>query len=195
MSPKSSEQFAQMRSDSRQKILESALEIFALKGYHSSSMAAVARNAGISKGLIYNYFQSKEELLFAIFDYLLQIFDSFAPEHLGNDPLTQLRVMTELSFDMIRRGDKHYRFVTGIITQPALQDLVRNYAGKVMHGKLRQFFSLFEQLGFPDPEQAAYSYAAIMDGIGLGYIAMGEEYPIEGMKAFVIETFCKKQAS
>ncbi len=195
MSPKSSRQFAAMRSESRQKILESALELFALKGYHSSSMSAVARHAGISKGLIYNYFRSKEELLFAIFDYLLQIFDALSPGQPGSDPVMQLRQMTEKNFDMIERGDKHYRFITGIMTQPALQDLVHHYTGKVMREKLRPFFRLFAQLGYPDPVQAAYSYAAMMDGIGLGYIAMGDEYPLGKMKEYVLRTFCKKQES
>jgi AcrR family transcriptional regulator len=48
------------------QILEAALHVFAASGYHDASVADVARAAGISEKTVYDYFSSKEELLFAI---------------------------------------------------------------------------------------------------------------------------------
>jgi AcrR family transcriptional regulator len=48
------------------QILEAALEVFAAEGYHDASVADVARAAGVSEKTVYDYFPSKEELLFAI---------------------------------------------------------------------------------------------------------------------------------
>jgi AcrR family transcriptional regulator len=46
----------------RGAILDSAGEVFAQRGYHGSSIDDIARNAGISKALIYEHFDSKQEL-------------------------------------------------------------------------------------------------------------------------------------
>ena len=46
----------------RAAILESALAVFAERGYHPSSIDDIAREAGISKALIYEHFRSKQAL-------------------------------------------------------------------------------------------------------------------------------------
>src|SRR4051812_20359862 len=46
----------------REGILGAAVEVFAKRGYHASSIDDIARSAGISKALIYEHFSSKEEL-------------------------------------------------------------------------------------------------------------------------------------
>jgi AcrR family transcriptional regulator len=46
----------------RQAILESALDVFAERGYHASSIDDIARKGGISKALIYEHFASKQDL-------------------------------------------------------------------------------------------------------------------------------------
>jgi AcrR family transcriptional regulator len=46
----------------REGILRAAVDVFAERGYHASSIDDIARAAGISKALIYEHFSSKEEL-------------------------------------------------------------------------------------------------------------------------------------
>jgi AcrR family transcriptional regulator len=66
MSPRTSGQFEKMREDKISLIMEVALEHFANNGYHATTISHLAKHAGISKGLLYNYFESKEALLKAI---------------------------------------------------------------------------------------------------------------------------------
>lgn len=49
-----------------------AAELFAEVGYESTSMASVARGAGVTTTTIYWYFEDKETLLVAVLDHLLQ---------------------------------------------------------------------------------------------------------------------------
>ncbi len=49
-----------------QEIKEAALKIFSAKGYHRTTMAEIAMEAGYGKGTIYWYWKSKEELYFAL---------------------------------------------------------------------------------------------------------------------------------
>jgi TetR/AcrR family fatty acid metabolism transcriptional regulator len=53
--------------EKRRVILRAAITVFAQHGYHTSRVADVAREAGVAYGLVYHYFQSKEDLLETIF--------------------------------------------------------------------------------------------------------------------------------
>ena len=66
MSPRTPEQFEEMREERKAHIMNVALEHFAKEGYHKTTISHIARHAGMSKGLMYNYFTSKESLLFEI---------------------------------------------------------------------------------------------------------------------------------
>jgi AcrR family transcriptional regulator len=66
MSPRTAEQFEEMREERKTLIMDVALEHFAKEGYHKTTISHIARHSGMSKGLMYNYFTSKESLLFEI---------------------------------------------------------------------------------------------------------------------------------
>jgi AcrR family transcriptional regulator len=50
----------------REQIIEAATRVFAEKGFRRATTREVAREAGISEGTIYNYFEDKDDLLMAI---------------------------------------------------------------------------------------------------------------------------------
>jgi AcrR family transcriptional regulator len=63
MSPRSNEDNERVRARTREKILAAGLKVFAVSGYHAATIAQVAREAGLSHGLVYHYFESKEDIL------------------------------------------------------------------------------------------------------------------------------------
>ena len=46
--------------------MDAALELFVTYGYQGTTISQIAKKASVSKGLLYNYFKSKEELLHEI---------------------------------------------------------------------------------------------------------------------------------
>lgn len=54
------------------RILDAAQKCFVEQGFHAASMAAIAETAGISAGLIYRYFDSKDAIVLAIIERELQ---------------------------------------------------------------------------------------------------------------------------
>jgi len=55
----------------KDKILKAAMKVFAKKGIFETKMETVAQKAGIAKGTIYEYFNSKDDLVQTVFNYLL----------------------------------------------------------------------------------------------------------------------------
>ncbi|MFD0870307.1 MULTISPECIES: TetR/AcrR family transcriptional regulator [Paenibacillus] len=54
--------------ETKNKLIDAALRTFSRKGFKESTTKDIAKEAGVTDGLIYHYFQSKEDLLWAIFD-------------------------------------------------------------------------------------------------------------------------------
>src|SRR5947209_3180393 len=55
-------------SDKRGRILDAAIKVFAERGFHSATVAEIAREAGVADGTIYLYFKGKDDLLLRLFD-------------------------------------------------------------------------------------------------------------------------------
>lgn len=53
--------------EKRDIIFQAAVKVFARKGYHEGTIADIAREAGISYGLVYNYFKNKEDIVITLF--------------------------------------------------------------------------------------------------------------------------------
>ena len=104
MSPRSNKQFQEIREASKQKILDAALELFGTTGYEASSMAQIAKKSGVSKGLIYNYFDSKEELLKGMIENLTSIGENMLEEMMSEDPKKTLENIFRMTFKWLRKN-------------------------------------------------------------------------------------------
>ncbi len=59
------------KEKTKQAILNAAIELFSTKGFENTSIEELAKVAGIGKGTIYGYFQTKTEILYAFCEYEL----------------------------------------------------------------------------------------------------------------------------
>jgi len=74
------------RQDHRQRLVQTALKLFAIRGYHNTSIADILRESGCTKGTLYYYFSSKEELGHAAIDETLRlVLEQGAASHLQID--------------------------------------------------------------------------------------------------------------
>src|SRR5258708_3329722 len=81
------------------EIIQAALRIFAEKGYAATSIQDVADAVGVLKGSLYHYIDSKEDLLFHIFDDAHAEAEKLMAEvdNLDADPVERLRFYLEAS--------------------------------------------------------------------------------------------------
>src|SRR5437868_14307806 len=79
--------------DRREQIIDAAMRVFSQKGFTRATNKSIAREAGITPGLIYHYFENKEALLKAIIEGRspLKLLNSLPPEVLAMPPDTFLR--------------------------------------------------------------------------------------------------------
>lgn len=58
----------QQAEETKARLIDSALKVFSAKGFSASTTKDIAREAGVTDGLIYHYFKSKQDLIGAILD-------------------------------------------------------------------------------------------------------------------------------
>jgi len=87
--------YQRRKQDRPQEITDAALAAFAEKGYAATRVNDVAKRAGVSKGLLYLYFKTKEELFKAVVR-------SFVVPRI--DALTEIIESSELSSEEFLRG-------------------------------------------------------------------------------------------
>ncbi len=91
------------------RILAAARRLFDRKGYDGTSMENVAARAGLAVGTLYNYFPSKEELLFAISradtEPLLRIGEAILADP-PDDPAEAIGALTEVMVQGITAGER-----------------------------------------------------------------------------------------
>jgi len=98
--------FDNLQSEKKDRIIRACIEEFSEKGYERSSTAGIIKRAGISKGGLYEYTSSKEELFLFIVDYTYgKLYDYLRVKSetdlikLPSDILKRLRVVSELAID------------------------------------------------------------------------------------------------
>lgn len=62
--PRKSELNQELRDARKEQILKAALIVFARRGMVATKISDIAKEAGLSHGLVYHYFNSKEEIFF-----------------------------------------------------------------------------------------------------------------------------------
>jgi len=188
MAPRTSEQFERIREDRKQKLIDAAFHVFAEETYHSASVSKIAKEAGGSKGLLYNYFDTKEDLLRAIMSNLmaeiLQYFD------FSNDaPLTDESVSDWIkkSLYIVKDDVKRWRFYTRLSMQPDVTPFFMEMATGEIQKFMESFVAYFSSKGVEDPVTYMRYCSAIVDGIQLHVMLDPENFPIEKVESILIK--------
>ncbi|MDM8548941.1 TetR/AcrR family transcriptional regulator [Desulfobacterales bacterium HSG2] len=95
-----------LRSDIHKRLESAVLEVFSESDFHKANIRAIARKAGVSFSTIYNYYDSKEGLLFAFLDIWLGELTDRITDHLQGleDLKEKLRKVFWVQLDYYERN-------------------------------------------------------------------------------------------
>jgi len=174
------------RPNSRDKIVTTALRLFAQYGYERTSIRMIAKEAVISLGLMYNYFGSKDDLLRAIFiNGLKDVEASFTIDSQPLDIETYLR----RTFGLLQNNVHFWTLFYSIRSQPAVIQLLRS---ELLQWRTFFYKNLAQLLA---NNQLSYSSAEIallfatIDGICSHYVLNPQDYPLEKVLARLVEQY------
>ncbi|MHB8540791.1 MAG: TetR/AcrR family transcriptional regulator [Candidatus Acidiferrales bacterium] len=189
MSPRTSGQWNEIREAARAKIIRGALEIFKKKGFHAASMESIAKKAKISKGLAYNYFESKEALVAAVIEHwFVELETLWDGIEVIPDPLAKLTHVLDRFCDSVSRDRDLYRLYLSVFLELDYVAAVQKTAGRSdrltrrinkLRGASRK---LFLQLGASDPDAEVAFFRLLTSGLAAEYIMGPRYFPLDAIK-------------
>lgn len=130
------------KNDKQEMIIDAALEVFCEKGYANTRMADIAKKAGVSYGLVYHYFESKE----AFFDNIVEKWWNTLYEMLENQRQSDAELKEKLA-NIIRffldTYSNRFFLLSIFITEVSRSSLYRTERGLM---RFRKFFTMCDEI-------------------------------------------------
>ncbi|MFD0618294.1 TetR/AcrR family transcriptional regulator [Paenibacillus sp. GCM10027629] len=191
--PRSREENDRIRRSTMDNIGTAAMECFLERGYHATSIDDIAKRAGVSKGLLYNYYQGKEGLLAeSVRDRVDEISAVMEAASALAKPREQLLRIIDGALSQIAENPKGYRFFLHLQTQPEEDEVLSKYSEILNQEMSRQYefqSAIFERMQVEDPKLRSLYFSSSLHGIML-LMSIYPDYPIETIKEQLIRDFC-----
>lgn len=160
-----------MASDTKERIIMKALEMFAEDGYGGTNLRDLAKELNLSKSALYRHYTSKEEIWIAVCERMTAYYEERfgTPEHMPFLPKTteELYQMTMKMVDFTVHDPQVIRVRKVIVTEQFRSDMVRELANKYflygMEARFKKVFEVMMEHGTikkTDPDTLAFSYTA-----------------------------------
>ncbi|HEV3002750.1 MAG TPA: TetR/AcrR family transcriptional regulator [Solirubrobacteraceae bacterium] len=187
-------------ADKRRIILDAAVRVFARQGFHTARVSDIADDAGVAYGLVYHYFDSKDEVLDTLFlDRWNLLLDAIREVDAGDGAARdKLHAITSFIVDSYRHDPDVMKVIIVEVTRAA------NSFGRKHLAKIREAYDLIADIvdegqragTFRDeitPQFAAMAFYGAIEQVLTGWIfdvlPQGES-EFEEAKTFVVETIC-----
>jgi TetR/AcrR family transcriptional regulator, fatty acid metabolism regulator protein len=187
--------------DKRRQILDAAVRVFARQGFHTCRVSDIADEAGVAYGLVYHYFESKDQILDTLFlerwnVMLAAIAEADASER---SPREKLAAIAGFIVDSYRHDPDLMKVIIVEVTRAA------NTFGRTHLETMRDAYGLIAAIvrraqadgAFRDeitPEFAALAFYGSIEQVLTGWIFEGVPVPddeLERAKVLIVETICR----
>lgn len=176
--PRNSEQNEQIKEERRAAILESALRLFASKGLAATRISEIAKEAGMSQGLLYHYYRSKEDVYTALIRNAFEIMNGAAAalEALPISPADKIRRAVKELFAGLDRSENTgaYHLLIAVASAsegiPAEARTIIRKESRVPYAIMARIFREGQALGTVragDPDQLALLFWTAMKGLAI----------------------------
>lgn len=170
-------------------VLKAATRLFAEAGFENTSVANICAGAGVSKGLVYHHFPSKEAILKEIFSETTDRMIEMGNIATSDSPQVQLTKLIEQVLDQVQSDKSFFQLNLNIMFQPKTRQLLSELIAIRSDYILNSVLSIFDELTPAKSEVMSYMLIAELDGIALNYLSVFESYPIESLKAHMIDKY------
>lgn len=174
---------------SRQKLVDSAINLFESKGYFSTTVEDIAVEAGFSKGMLYAHFNSKDSLLIELLEEPTRKMKVMLAAFKTQDGLDRsLEEFVKNYFNYLTHERQLLKIQMSTLLMPELRDITGKAREKNTDLMLSSISSLFQKYGSKKPELKARTFITILSGVELQYLNTAQPYPLSSLQPILMET-------
>lgn len=172
MAPLNEDQLHQIRDERKEQIITAAVKVFARRGIIGTKMSMIAAEAGISHGLLYHYFKSKEELFTMLVGQAMEEAEAAMKSvyDLPGTPIDKIRSLTEAVLD--EDGAPYFMLIHQARTADGVpekvKELLDKYSMEIFVEQMRPLFIEGQRAGevaADDPDELIACYLSVLNGL------------------------------
>jgi AcrR family transcriptional regulator len=175
LAPRSIKLNDEMKSKTKTLLLDSALNLFARRGYHTTSISDIAKAAGVSKGLMYHYYKGKEDLLESIVNGLItgnEVYLDLLKKE--GDPYEILLDLVNIMDHALRTQSDLIKLYHSLLSQPGILELFYGHTERLYLQSIDLVTKLMEKAGCAEPRADAELFLALIKGLQIHYMTLGD---------------------
>jgi AcrR family transcriptional regulator len=192
--PRTPTQNQEIRTNTRAKLVNAALELFAMRGYAGTSVDAIAEAAGVSAGLLYHHFDSKAAMLNAIFEQsLTDVQATFAAADQEEAAAARLPALLRSGALIVPRHRNFWTVWYGLRMQ---RDVLKSLGPSVAQFSaaiVRTLERYLADIDWPDAAIEARLLFAQIDGLFQHYVLDSEQFPLDDAIERLVERYSKRK--
>lgn len=176
MTPRNEQQNMQLREERREQILHAALKVFSRRGLAATKISDIAKEAALSHGLVYHYFDSKDEIFTTLVKRALEgsthVVGLAAQQNLS--PMDQLRWLTEtILTGLSKDGAFLFLIMVQAFTSETVPEQVKELVASQSASTLEGILPIIRagqragQIIKEDPVKLSSTYFAMIQGVSL----------------------------
>jgi len=181
--------FLNTKPEKQERILQAAIKEFADKGFEKSSTNEIVREAEISKGILFHYFQNKKKLFLFVFDYCVELcmdeFDEKIDEK-EKDIFEKLRQIATFKMELLHKYPDIFKFFEVAIGDESIEikSDIEQRKQKLTESNYKKVFNNIDESKFCDGVDVSKAINIIMwslDGFGTSELQKAKVSPSKGM--------------
>lgn len=193
MSPRTPEQYHIIREGRRQEIIEAAFHLFAENGFKSTKISDITTKAGISKGLFYNYFKDKQEVLEEVSKLLfVELGEVVGRVHSYQSGKDNPKVLLREIFNLLKESIQNKTEFWSLYSRLTFQNDANHFMKDILEEETaynQALAQILEDLGYQNSLIEAIKLNNLLDGVAINYVIRPKIYPLEEMFNHLIKTY------
>ena len=166
--------FLNLKLEKQERILQAVIKEFADKGFESASTNEIVKEAGISKGILFHYFQNKKKLFLFVFDYCVEICMNEFYEKIDqeqSDIFEKLRQIASFKLELLHKYPSIFKFLESAIGEEysEVKSEIEERKKKITESNYSRVFNNIDKTKFRDGVDINRAINIIMwtlDGFG-----------------------------
>jgi len=126
----------------RQELISAAVRVFMEKGFHDTTVRDIGRAAGMTQGSIYNYVESKDDILYLVCDQIVSEYQDETRKALENSPDPVVRVQSAVR----AVAEVMYRHQEEILLIYQDSHMLDGKSRRVILARVEEFIGMFESI-------------------------------------------------
>jgi Transcriptional regulator len=147
--------FENLDEEKKNRIINASLEEFSRKGYAGASTNEIVKRAGISKGLLFHYFENKKYLFKYLTDYCIEVTMKDFYERIDNDEtdlFEKIKNIMVIKAELLDKYPAIFKFieVAYLDSSPEAHEIMENRSQEVLNSSIARVFTNIDTSRFKD---------------------------------------------